>query len=306
MNSFNRIYTQCDICGKDIHYGNAVLEIERNVEQHDYDEETGLQTVTVIDADSLATLCASCGNSMANRKELWKLLVQELELPGPACDDDAAQATESGLPETCDSCGMELTVGRARVALVQLIGQVDWSEQRDDSELSVIDGEDILSFCPECGNGMSSRRLDLAIHKVLDDLGAPERLEAGVGTEQDEQYGSPDQSVKILHIIAKGAEIALYGWKDRDGVWQFGRESSKSDLYDEDAGAELQYSSDRAPGWHGTLDMLSRCPWYRMTPLYVHPEFTEQIMDGLLNAPEEQQPYIDYDAWQAVCNDKKL
>lgn len=183
MNSFNRIYTQCDICGRDIHYGNAVLEIERTVEQHDHEEETGLQTVTVIDADPLATLCASCGNSMADRKAFWELLVRELELPGPASEDDAAQPTETGLPETCDACGMELTVGRARVALVRLIGQMNWDDERNDGELAVIDGEDMLSFCPSCGNTMSSHRLRQALHRLIDDLGVPEQLEAGVGEE---------------------------------------------------------------------------------------------------------------------------
>lgn len=178
MSEFQRVYTQCDNCGRDIYYGNAVLEIERNVEQHDYEEETGLHSVTVIDAEPLATLCAHCGNSMADRKEIWKHLVRILALPLPLTAADTAQQTEAGLPETCGCCGMELTVGRARVALVRLIGQMDWSEQRDDGELSVIDGEDILSFCPACGNKMSTSRLHQALQLIIGDLGVPERMEA--------------------------------------------------------------------------------------------------------------------------------
>jgi hypothetical protein len=45
----NNIFTQCDVCGRDIRNGNAVLEISRNVEQHDYEEENCLHRVTVID-----------------------------------------------------------------------------------------------------------------------------------------------------------------------------------------------------------------------------------------------------------------
>jgi hypothetical protein len=178
MSTFNRIFTQCDVCDRDIFYGNALLELERNVEQYDYEEETGLHSVTVIDSDPLVTLCARCGNSMGDRKELWKHLTRILELPAPFTDADAAQQTEAGLPETCGRCGIELTVGRARVALVRLIGQMDWSDRLDDGELFVIDGEDIVSFCPDCGNRMSNCRLHQALHELLDDLAVPERMEA--------------------------------------------------------------------------------------------------------------------------------
>ncbi len=187
MSGFERIYTRCDVCGRAIHYGNAVLEIERNVEQHDYEEETGLHTVTVIDAEPLATLCARCGNSLGDRKELWKHLSRILELPAPLTAADVAQQTETGLPETCGSCGMELAVGRARVSLVRMIGQMDWSEARQDGELYVIDGEDILSFCPDCGNRMSSLRLHQALHELLDDLAVPERMEAEMAKTSEQK-----------------------------------------------------------------------------------------------------------------------
>ena len=175
--STNTIFTQCDICGRDIHYGNAILEISRNVEQHDHEEETGLHGVTVIDADPLVTACGRCGNSLSDRKEIWKHLGKELDLPAPANASDAAQQTEAGLPQTCSCCGIELEIGTARVSLIRHIAQVEWSDERDDSELYVIDGEDILSFCAACGNKMSSHRLQRVLHELIDDLAVPERME---------------------------------------------------------------------------------------------------------------------------------
>ena len=183
--STNTIFTQCDVCGRDICYGNAVLEIERNVEQHDYEEETGLQSVTVVDSDPLVTICAHCGNSMADRKEIWKYLIKTLALPAPATSFDAAQQNEEGLPETCGCCGIELETGMTRVSLIRLIGQIDWSDELNNSELSIIDGEDVLSFCAVCGNKMSTNRLRQALHKLIDDVAVPERHE----------YGTPNPAV---------------------------------------------------------------------------------------------------------------
>lgn len=305
MNACERVYTQCDICGRDIDYGNAVLEIQRNVEQHDYREETGQQTVTVIDADPLVTSCARCGNSIANSKKLWKLLVAELGLSDSVSDKDSEQLTETNLPETCGCCGKQLKIVRARVSLVKLIGQMDWSDARGDGELYVIDGEEIISFCPDCGNRMSTYRLQQALQRVLDALAMPKLMECSIDSNDTSLDGTPVNPVKILHIAAEGGAITLYGWKDANGEWQFSRETNESALYCEDtADLPLHHFSDVAPGWHGALELLSRYPWYCLHPVYVHPEFAERTMEALYNAPEKHQPDIHFEDWQAVCAGK--
>lgn len=173
----NEIFTQCDVCGRDIRYGNAVVEIKRHIEQYDIEEETGLHSVMVIDAYPLATLCARCGNCLADRKEGWQQLVCILGLPGPSTDDGASPQTEVGLPETCSNCGAEMKISTARVSLVRQTAQIEWNDELNDSELYVIDGEDVLTFCPDCGNKMSIRRLRQAVHDMLNDLAVPERFE---------------------------------------------------------------------------------------------------------------------------------
>lgn len=305
MNTLERVYTQCDICGRDIDYGNAVLEIHRNVEQHDYKDESSLHTVTVIDTDPLLTACARCGNSIANRKKLCKLLLVELGLSDPVSNEDTIQQTEAGLSETCECCGDELKRDKTRVTLVKLIGQMDWSVTRGDGELFVIDGEDILSFCPDCGNRMNTYRLQQALQRVLDDLAVPKLIEYGISSHDTGPDGTPKNPVKILHIAAEGGAITLYGWKDTSGEWQFSRETNESALYCKDtADLQLHHFSGVAPGWHGALELLSRYPWYCLHPVYVHPEFIEQTMKALHNVSEENQQHIDYEAWQAVCAGK--
>ncbi|MFN8179293.1 MAG: hypothetical protein U0167_15280 [bacterium] len=51
--------SQCTWCGKPIDYGNAAVAIMHMIKQ---DERDG--TTTVIQAESLITLCGSCGNRL--------------------------------------------------------------------------------------------------------------------------------------------------------------------------------------------------------------------------------------------------
>ncbi len=196
----NKIYSQCDICGRDISYGNAVLEIKRNVEQLDYDEERGLKSVTVIDADPLTTICARCGNSIVDCKELRKQMLKILSLPAITAAIDAAQQMKEGIQENCCCCGNELKTSAARVTLVRLIGQMDWSDKLHDGELFVIDGDDILTFCSACGNKMSVERLKTAVKKVLDYADRSESdnyWDPDNHDEDDDEYDDEDGEINF-------------------------------------------------------------------------------------------------------------
>lgn len=167
----NHIYTECDICTCDIRYGNAVLEIHRNTELHSFEEGTGQHSIATIDSEPLVTLCASCGNYLANRKALRKHLLKELETP-----ESITYTASDCQPGTCGSCGVDLETSKERVSLVRLIAQIEWSDKLNDSELSVIDGEDVISFCVECAKKMSSHCLKKALHLLIDDI-VPEGME---------------------------------------------------------------------------------------------------------------------------------
>lgn len=54
----------CDWCGKDVYFGNAMVTINRNIEQIDISKQFPDGIVTVIQSDVLLSLCAECGNQL--------------------------------------------------------------------------------------------------------------------------------------------------------------------------------------------------------------------------------------------------
>lgn len=52
----------CDWCNSSIKYGNALFHIDRLIGQIDWNAEEGSAIETVIDTESLLTLCGECGN----------------------------------------------------------------------------------------------------------------------------------------------------------------------------------------------------------------------------------------------------
>lgn len=208
MSTNNSTYTDCEVCGKDIRYGNAVLEIERNVEQHEFEEETDLHSVTVIDADPLVTLCARCGNSLHNdERDLYERKARLLE--------------------------------------------------------------------------RALRRADEMDKKDL------ERWQL------------------ILKVGAEGGCICLYGQKDKNGEWQFLRETDERMLTDmlsgdDRKGLSFYSKTGLVTGWHNALEILSRYPWPCLCPLYVHQEFRDAVFMALKDYSGDLCE-IDFRRWDAVC-----
>lgn len=58
------IHCYCDACGNPIRFGNAMVTINRNIEQVNRDPESGQETITVIESECLTTVCAECGNQL--------------------------------------------------------------------------------------------------------------------------------------------------------------------------------------------------------------------------------------------------
>ncbi|MEA2625058.1 MAG: hypothetical protein QOD06_1103 [Candidatus Binatota bacterium] len=57
-------FASCDWCKKPIQYGNASVTVSRSIEQVNWNEEIVDAEVTVIQSESLLTLCAECGNRL--------------------------------------------------------------------------------------------------------------------------------------------------------------------------------------------------------------------------------------------------
>jgi len=79
----DEICAECLLCDRPIYYGNAMVSINRNVEQMNQTEEYPDGEVTVIDSDLLLALCASCGNRFYTEylRELIALSIQAAANP---------------------------------------------------------------------------------------------------------------------------------------------------------------------------------------------------------------------------------
>ena len=112
---------------------------------------------------------------------------------------------------------------------------------------------------------------------------------------------------KIVVIGAEGGDFTLYGWKSKDGEWRFSCESNEQTLMDmmpkdDRNGLHSCSKSGIASSWEEGVELLSRYPWTRLYPLYVHPEFADRVMQEVLKPNdvfglENQQLGF----WQSVC-----
>ncbi|NJD37461.1 MAG: hypothetical protein FIA89_03945 [Geobacter sp.] len=161
------VFTQCSCCGSDIHFGNAIVQIERLVQQIDLNAEgTGL-VIDVIDSSVLATICYECGNQNSISWRLRKSISPLLGLPLPDEIVIHPYRENNTEPDPCDCCGCEIKTGNAQVDLSLRIAQVDWSEEYDDDVQTTIYGDSLFTFCAACGNRMSEERLGDALRQVL-------------------------------------------------------------------------------------------------------------------------------------------
>lgn len=161
------VFTQCSCCGNNIRFGNAIVQIERLVQQIDLNADgTGL-VVDVIDSSVLATICHECGNQNSMTWRLRKRIAPLLDIPLP--DEVVIHPYRENYtePDPCDCCGCQIKTGNAQVDLSLRIAQVDLSEEYDDGFQTTIYGESLFTFCAACGNRMSAELLDEAVRRAL-------------------------------------------------------------------------------------------------------------------------------------------
>jgi len=148
----------CSTCAGTIRSGNVCVDISRKVEQHEVVE--GKNHVTVIDSDILAIFCAKCGNQHAQARTWRKLLCEHFDLEEHESVNDQAA--------TCGLCHCHIPVGWARVTIDLMISQ---AEQNPTGDHIPVYAEDILVFCPSCGNKMGRGKLIDAVGDILIEQG---------------------------------------------------------------------------------------------------------------------------------------
>lgn len=147
----------CSACAGTINIGNACIDISRKVEQHEVCENRHF--VTVIDSDSLAVFCATCGNRYSNAKDWRMLLIDTLGLKKHTVNRNI-----------CDRCHCYLPDHSSRVSVELMISQVEYcAESNDGGGFIPIVAEEILTFCPACGNKMSTDLLINIVGKLVAD-----------------------------------------------------------------------------------------------------------------------------------------
>jgi hypothetical protein len=85
----------------------------------------------------------------------------------------------------------------------------------------------------------------------------------------------------ILDVGAEGGSITLAGRRDERGAWQFRVATNKAALYD------LLDEEPSAPvktpwvSWDAALALLGRYPWPRLSPIKLHAEFANAILEAV-------------------------
>ena len=104
----------------------------------------------------------------------------------------------------------------------------------------------------------------------------------------------------ILQLGAEGGSVTLYGMQTERG-WLFSR--NVSDWTPELIGEErIQHKSPVVDSWEAAVALLGQYPWQRLSPLMVHPEFSERIWSAVRDRLERDQASGRYlDSWRNKC-----
>jgi len=112
-------------------------------------------------------------------------------------------------------------------------------------------------------------------------------LTGGSNSVADFQPKEPEESPideMVLEVGAEGGSITLLGNKDTVGQWRFWMrtdETTVTNLLDkediQDLGSPLR-TSESVSSFPEAIALLNRYPWFRMTPIRIHPEFRFAIL----------------------------
>jgi hypothetical protein len=125
---------------------------------------------------------------------------------------------------------------------------------------------------------------DLLLKALSESLSSAESAEQSQG--EDSLFGQAlptvaNDPVRIIEIGGEGGSITLYGLKSPKGGWVF-KLSTDNRALEEMLGEGPLPGDTVKPGtartWGGALRLLSRYPWKRLYPRYVHPEFKDLVL----------------------------
>ena len=105
----------------------------------------------------------------------------------------------------------------------------------------------------------------------------------------------------IVEIAGEGGSVVLYGLRTESG-WLFSRDLIDATLVTSE-NALPDNQSMVAANWTDALELLSRYPWYRLTPLRVHPEFRTEVLAAVTTkaVADEGDENVIHRKWRGLC-----
>jgi hypothetical protein len=113
------------------------------------------------------------------------------------------------------------------------------------------------------------------------------------------EIGEGQPAEIILEVLAEGGSISLYGQR-HGSAWRFAR--SSVDQTPELLGEPwIAHDSEVVQTWPAALALLDEYPWARFSPVQVHPEFRERVLNAVLERAGENARHLT--KWRKLCLD---
>jgi hypothetical protein len=110
-----------------------------------------------------------------------------------------------------------------------------------------------------------------------------------------------NQREVIVELGAELGSIALYGIR-AEGGWSFTMEviDQSAELIDEDC---IQEKSAAVETWESALNLMDKSPWFKLSPISIHPEFRQQIWLAVQKRVrnDTDTSAVQMDRWRDLC-----
>ncbi len=291
--------TQCACCGNAIRSGNACVEFMRRENRTEVDQKGNIISVTIIHDDILALICADCGYAYSDTASTRRKLGDAIGISYLPTRNVSEITFEE---HKCDACSVNMERSYSQAYLYMQIAQIN-RDAKGVCYFTRIRSDNLFTFCDKCGYRFSRDFVEDEVRKLV----------KGIVTAFDDTPDSPDvgtefKPVKIIAVGAEGGSITLFGWKDEKGVWYYLRETDERTLMDmmpedDQKGLCFYHNSESVTDWDEAIKLMNRYPWPCLYPLYVHPDFADQVKCELKRA-SDRWDHIDFHRWDAVCAGK--
>jgi len=148
--------------------------------------------------------------------------------------------------------------------------------------------EELLPFFAQCGLAPDNLVADMAERYRPCLEGSKDRVALCTAARKEDadalvaaETGGSTSPSEILRVGAEGGSLTLYGARTPDS-WRFSRRVIDQTMapLNLDDGEAIDERSAVAGSWSAALVLMDRDPWHRLSPLEVHPESCERVIEA--------------------------